>query len=510
MEYNEEEKKVYKLPKEFLTDIDFNKVIIDYNLTEYPYQEVYSVCFLLDLLFQGKLEEHYSGDNYFSIYSLMLRGILGDKGYYSKEHLFYTIFEVNNDYRFFSKDEDLKGYTKGYKLDIDFWDITWNDYYKLRKPKKFVKGKFKKHNVINIDGVIYNDKVDLMEDLKVNDRKARKYKEQYMDIFLGLNTKEIRVPSKNVKIKGNVSAKHEIVFNQESLDNLIKNLTENKLYGKLTEVPILKYLKEIAEGHITKLFYVRKGGGRLYQQSSYMSVLTTQNLPSKYRKFLFEGQFEYDINSAVVSMLLQFYYKNVNVNNTSKYLAIEDYIKNKDKYRYLLVNKCGFTYKQAKRYFSSLFFGAEVSKNLQQLSKYSSLVKELGVSNLESAYSITDIQNIVLETMELFDELEYYIKENMTKRVKNKWVFTNTRGEEIELDRWSKGKVIAYLFNGIESQVLDVVRKKYQHSLLLFDSFVSEEDIDTKDLSKLVYNETSYDLTFSKELLKGNFEEISS
>jgi hypothetical protein len=43
--------------------------------------------------------------------------------------------------------------------------------------------------------------------------------------------------------------------------------------------------------------------------------------------------------------------------------------------------------------------------------------------------------------------------------------------------------------------------KKYQHSLLLFDGFISNQDIDTAEMSELVKKELGFDIKFSKELL---------
>ena len=58
-----------------------------------------------------------------------------------------------------------------------------------------------------------------------------------------------------------------------------------------------------------------------------------------------------------------------------------------------------------------------------------------------------------------------------------------------------------FQYFGYESQILDCLIKKYQHSLLLFDGFISKEDINIDEMSALVKKDLGFDIKFSKENL---------
>jgi hypothetical protein len=97
-----------------------------------------------------------------------------------------------------------------------------------------------------------------------------------------------------------------------------------------------------------------------------------------------------------------------------------------------------------------------------------------------------------------------YLKENKVANTKNgKKALYNSRGvgKEVDLNKWNNPKSLLFYYFGVESQILDCLIKKYQHSLLLFDGFISKEDIDINEMSDLVKKELGFDIKFSKELL---------
>jgi len=86
-----------------------------------------------------------------------------------------------------------------------------------------------------------------------------------------------------------------------------------------------------------------------------------------------------------------------------------------------------------------------------------------------------------------------YLKEKNVKKGKDgKLYLHNSRGasKEVDLNNWNNAKAILFQYFGYESQILDCLIKKYQHSLLLFDGFISKEDIDTAEMSDLVKKES--------------------
>ena len=97
-----------------------------------------------------------------------------------------------------------------------------------------------------------------------------------------------------------------------------------------------------------------------------------------------------------------------------------------------------------------------------------------------------------------------YLKEKNVKKGKDgKLYLHNSRGasKEVDLNNWNNAKAILFQYFGYESQILDCLIKKYQHSLLLFDGFISRKDINTVEMSELVKKELGFDIKFSKELL---------
>ena len=182
---------------------------------------------------------------------------------------------------------------------------------------------------------------------------------------------------------------------------------------------------------------------------------------------------------------------------------VQDYIDNKEKYRQDLV-KLGLTYKEAKQFFVSIFFGASLNENFY-LYNSSVLNKTFGVTKIRQ---IMDGSKIVVE---LYSELSYfikkfgkYLKENKVSVNKNgKKALYNSRGvgKEVDLNKWNNPKSLLFYYFGVESQILDCLIKKYQHSLLLFDGFISNQDINTTEMSAIIKKELGFDIKFSKELL---------
>lgn len=498
------EDKEYYIANSFKSYLDYNLVMLDYpEFTKYSYKQVYNTCYLFNLFLVGSIKEYINDKECYSISYQLLR-LLTNR---DSNHLIYEVLEQIHNYSF-SENKYKKGYTRGYSISEKYLDILLNPKYLVNIPIEYTKAKFKKYSVINIDGVYFHNKKELAKELNLSYRKSTELSKTFKEEYLGLfckRPKEIKSDILSNKVKPKYV--HTTEYNLKSFKNLIEFLRVEYLKdGKFNiDFPPLQLFYHIqSNADISKsLFYNRKGGGRLYCMDDKVFAISPQNMKSKYRNFLFEGQFEYDINTSVVSILSQHYFKVLKKQVPN---SIDKYIKDKEKYRMLLIQK-GFTYAQAKSYFSALFFGADVITNINKINTYSDLRKELGVERLEGALSIPEVYELVCDTMEIFNELSDYYK-NITKKENNQYKFINTRHSELTLKRWDKGKVISHLYNGIESQILDCIISKYEHTLLLFDSFISTKDINLNELSKYVYKELGFSLTFSKELLKGDFDII--
>ena len=97
----------------------------------------------------------------------------------------------------------------------------------------------------------------------------------------------------------------------------------------------------------------------------------------------------------------------------------------------------------------------------------------------------------------------YYYVNKVSVNKNGKKALYNSRGigKEVDLNKWNNPKSLLFYYFGVESQILDCLIKKYQHSLLLFDGFISKEDINIDEMSALVKKELGFDIKFSKELL---------
>ena len=54
---------------------------------------------------------------------------------------------------------------------------------------------------------------------------------------------------------------------------------------------------------------------------------------------------------------------------------------------------------------------------------------------------------------------------------------------------------------GLESFILDIMKNKYQHDLLIYDAFISSTEYDTKEISDYIFENSDYRVTLSKETI---------
>jgi hypothetical protein len=359
---------------------------------------------------------------------------------------------------------------------------------------------------------IYLTRKQMKEELGLSNRETEDFMEKYMEVFKTLPSKQHRQVLTKKELKGDIDFQHYPKLNDERIDDCISFLKRNvsnnsNMLNCIHFASVVSDFRDL-KGLESTFVYQRKGGGRLYQRANYNSNIVPQQLPSKFRAVMFEGQYAYDINTAVINVFYQLYWRFIA--KKCNFYYIEEYIRDKEQFRQELVKE-GFTYKQAKQYFTALLFGANLSTNLESLEQYSTIVKSIGGDNLVKALNNTKVQNIVEEIIYLYNELGEYFKQKAlenAKELKTKYKVLNTRGTSKNLDKWNNPKVLSFIYNGVESQILDIVCKRYDISLLLFDEFISPNNIDLEELSRIVMKELGYDLTFSKEKLESNFEEL--
>jgi hypothetical protein len=230
-----------------------------------------------------------------------------------------------------------------------------------------------------------------------------------------------------------------------------------------------------------------------------------QAIKSKYRKLLFPNQWDYDLETGVQTLLLQ-YIKRVLPEENIKFPSIEAYIKDKNKIR----NKCKEILEKRHPNEKNRDFKKEIKKVITAPLYGGNILNH--ESDLEMPFEdrkhlfehYLGFTKLILESEKLLDYLQLYINKNFA----DEEVIKMPNGE-IHLYEGVKQKkpiasVATSFYYSLEAQCLDVIYKKYKKdiTLLIYDGFIARKDIDTKELEELVLKETGFVVKYSKELIK--------
>lgn len=345
---------------------------------------------------------------------------------------------------------------------------------------------------------MYNTSKELMQDENISKYEFQKNKERYIT-----EIREIFSLPTNVEFPKNVSYydySHKFDVNWDKIDLLRELYLKGEVdYSNITQTDMIQIfkLRELRRLDLPmEIKYLRKSGGRLnniYQENN----CCLQHISKEARKYVFDGFWSYDIEVSAPTVLQGLCQKYLGY----KMEVVQDYIDNKEKYREDLV-KLDLTYKEAKQFFVSIFFGASLNENFYLYSS-SMLNKTFGVAKIRD---ILDGSRIVVE---LYSELSLFIKK-FGKFLKENKVSTNKNGnkalynsrgagKEVDINKWNNPKSLLFYYFGVESQILDCLTKKYEHSLLLFDGFISKNGYNVDEMSALIKAELGFDIKFSKE-----------
>ena len=515
---------IKKIPKEIVTYHNYDLLISKYKILQKDYKQTFQMIYAFEQLLKGRFPKHKKDTEVLSISFKSISKIIGDRKARNKEHIFFDIFQEDISHIFFRdklKVKTTEGHTKGYIISEELLDdLIYLKIKKVKNPITYYLSKFEEkicYNVSTENGrSVYLTRKDLKEELNLTNKETKEFMDKYMEVFNTVPSKQHRKILFNKTLDKKVpDYAHEPSYNLERFNELIQILYANKNKGisklDILELMQLKDCLQDNKNNYLDLVYQRKGGGRLYQRVNYDSNITAQLIKSNYRDFLFEGQYMYDIDTSVINIFLQLHMKLIEVKS---FPSIERYIENKEYFR-KEVMKQGLTYKQAKQYFTALLFGANLKTNLEYLEKYSDIVKDIGANNLKRVLENKNVEKLVQEIIDLYSALGTYYKNKslIPRKLKTsniRYNVVNTRGDTLRIEKWNNSKVLSFIYNGVESQVLDICIKIAKPSLLLFDGFITTENIDVEMLQGVVLKELGYALTFSKELLKGSFEEISS
>lgn len=295
---------------------------------------------------------------------------------------------------------------------------------------------------------------------------------------------------------------HKYKINLDVCEQLKQTYLDSIQKGEKAEItqPELFQIVKILDNYEkdNSIRYKRKHGGRL--NNLYITGnVCLQSLSKKTREKIFKGNFSYDISTSAPSILQQLSVKYFNYDMP----IVRDYIQNKEKYRNDLVN-IGLTYKEAKAFYTALFFGASLKDNFF-FGGNSAFSRMFGVAKIREILEKSPlVVSLQVELSSFIKKFGKVLREKNVVRGKDgKYYLHNGRGsaKEVDLSKWNNPKAILFYYFGEESMILDLLLKKYSHNLLLYDGFISSEEFDVQEMSRYIKEKTAYELKFSKELI---------
>lgn len=330
--------------------------------------------------------------------------------------------------------------------------------------------------------------------------KLEKYSDKEVYTF---EFKKSRKKTKTTKTKRQLNKyiNTNVVLDTDNLRNIIDMFIKTQK-NPFDIFPLINILKNFENG--TNYILYEQSNFRYYTNIKLNNVVNFQAIKKEYRKYIFNGQFDYDINAAAPTLLYQ-YIKKLLPKKKIKLEYLEKYIEDRNTVRNECVkllkeqNKSTFKdfKKEVKEVITSVLYGSKLENIKSEVSMSVSNRKFLYDNNLE-------FKNLIDDITELFKLYKSYIDKNH-KNDK----FINMPNGKIELYENNKRKKLSTTVSGfyfsLESQILlDVIYKNYKEdlSLMIHDGFIARKDIDTKELEELVLKETGFVVKYSKELIK--------
>jgi len=499
------------------SNIDFNKLIATEDSFQIDIKETYPVCYLIHLYLNNSFSIHRKnisnkGFNFVSIKSRVIEKILGSKIYRSrkKEHLFFKVFEVDDTYKFnkasVKETEKENTFTKAYKLSSRFIYKLLLHKLTLRHTMVYSYSKFMMKEHYEIQGFSFKNRKEILESKIITRKEFDLNKEKYKRYY-----SSIVATKANEKTFSNVNTETTKIdyFNLPSIDTesilqVVEGIDESDIY-KLSEYEMLEYVRmamkaKINESGAKRQLYTRHESGRLVGVQIPNQNINFQVLPKWEREIFFSGKYEYDMSNAVITLFMNLF-KNLGGERCLK--TVKDYMNNKKKYRNYLV-ELGFSEKLAKQYYITILYGKDLSNNIQESYRNTEWMQEVSEELFFKALENKSVENLLKELDYLKDFLISHYKEVATKSG-NKYTIRNANNcyktfTKFDLEK-NKGKVLAHIFFGMESKIMDFIKDNFSTNLLIYDGFISEEDIDAEFLELVVLNELGYEVKFSKRII---------
>ena len=315
--------------------------------------------------------------------------------------------------------------------------------------------------------------------------------------------KKSRKKLKTIKTKRQLNKyiNTNVVVDTDNLKNIIAMLIKTQK-NTFDIFPLINILKNFENG--TNYILYEQSNFRYYTNLKLNNVVNFQAIKKEYRKYIFNGQFDYDINAAAPTLLYQ-YIKKLFPKKKIKLEYLEKYIEDRNTVRNECVkllkekDKSNFKdfRKEVKQVITSALYGSKLKNRVSGVA--------MSVSNREFLYDNNlEFRNLIDDITKLFKLYKSYIDKNH-KNDK----FIDMENGKIELYENDKKKKLSTIVSGfyfsLESKILiDVIYKNYKEdlSLMIHDGFIARKNIDTKELEELVFKETGFVVKYSKELIE--------
>lgn len=407
-------------------------------------------------------------------------------------------------------------YVNGFKLSPKINELMSNWYVEPvdDKPRGFVNSNGASiTDVVNRNGgAVFRTRsrvpkgVNINTDVRINKQALLKHKKLLQPLFQYLKDNKIEVVVKDTN-EWNI-VKKMLITNNDSISIEIHTELPGDLGGgkvnidTITPLQSLLYKDIKTEGVEQRLVEIDR---MLVTQRESVTptipVIYTEAITGRYtadggvlqgyhkstRYSALSGCYEYDIEAAHQNILLQLLkHKGVDFPELA---MMKEYVDNKQAIRVQLSTDLGTSVDIIKAIINLLTYGGTLSRNKQ----YCTL------------YEVCDNDSELLEKVVTNQWLQKYAKafdESHKYLVGKKVYITNAVGIKKEVKPRKKGKALAHILQGCERQVLDAIVKHSNRddiALLVHDCAVFYNRQSSEELSKIVLEETGFNLEFSED-----------
>jgi hypothetical protein len=281
----------------------------------------------------------------------------------------------------------------------------------------------------------------------------------------------------NVRALGGVKVKN---IHSKSLKSLsMKDFTSNSINERLVEINKLLATAREEKSATIPIFYNEAKTGRYTAKNA-----TLQGFHRSVRYAALKGCYEYDINAAHQNILIQLLdQKNIDFPELE---VVRDYVKDKQGIRVELSEALVTTIETVKDIINALTYGAQLVRNKKQ-----------------AIYDICEGDEVLIErviTNQWFNQLAKTFLIAHKHLVGDKKILKNAVGIKSESLN-GKAEAMAHILQGCERLVLDALIKHSKPknvALLIHDCIVYYTPKNPSDLSRIVFENTGFDLEFSE------------